>query len=167
MAEEDDRLLNLIGIGLVVALVAVIVVGVVIAMNVPANRVEPPDAEWSIRQANETHVRITHTAGESVDGAALVVTVDGYSRHPPWSREVSTGEAVAVKASRSQVVRLYWDGGRADRIQLASRYGAGTRTSTETGTAPSAMTGGRVGRVRQGFTRAAAGFLQQLADWTR
>ena len=134
MAEEDDRLLNVIGIGLVVALVVVIAVGVVIAVNVPANRVEPPDAEWSIRQANETHVRITHTAGESVDGAALVVTVDGYSRHPPWSREVSTGEAVAVEASRSQVVRLYWDGGRADRIQLASRYDAGTRTSTERGT---------------------------------
>jgi len=134
MAEEDDRLLNLIGIGLVVALVAVIVVGVVIAVNVPANRVEPPDAEWSIRQANETHVRITHTAGESVDGAALVVTVDGYSRHPSWTGAVTPGETVAIEASRSQVVRLYWDGGRADRIQLASRYGAGTRTSTERGT---------------------------------
>ena len=131
MAEKDDRLLNLIGIGLVVALVAVIVVGVVIAMNVPANRVEPPDTEWSIRQANETHVRITHTAGESVDGAALVVTVDGYSRHPSWTGAVTPDETVGIEASRSQVVRLYWDGGRADRIQLASRYGPGTRTSTE------------------------------------
>ena len=131
MAEEDDRLLNLIGIGLVVALVAVIVAGVVIAVNVPANRVEPPDAEWSFRQVNETHVRITHDAGESVDGAAIVVTVDGYSRHPSWGGAVTPGEAVAVEASRSQVVRLYWDGGRTDRFQLASRYGPGTRTTTE------------------------------------
>jgi hypothetical protein len=131
MAEEDDRLLNVIGIGLVVALVVVIVVGVVIAVNVPANRVDPPDGEWSFRQANETHVRITHDAGESVDGAALVVTVDGYSRHPSWSEAVTPGETVAIEASRGQVVRLYWDGGRTDRIQLASRYGSGTRTSTE------------------------------------
>ncbi|WP_049899210.1 type IV pilin [Halococcus agarilyticus] len=131
MADDGDRLLNVIGAALVVALVVVIVVGVVIAVNVPANRVDPPDAEWSFHQANETHVRITHDAGEAVDGAALVVTVDGYSRHPPWSREVRAGEAVAVEASRSQVVRLYWDGGRSDRVQLASRYGTGTRTSTE------------------------------------
>ena len=130
MAEEGDRLLNIIGIVLVVTLVVVIVVGVVIAVNVPANRVDTPDGEWSFRQTNETHVRITHVDGESVDGAALVVTVDGYSRHPSWNREVSAGEAVAVEASRSQVVRLYWDGGRSDRIQLASRYGAETRTST-------------------------------------
>ncbi|PSQ64893.1 MAG: hypothetical protein BRD24_08955 [Halobacteriales archaeon SW_9_67_24] len=131
MAEEGDRLLNVIGIGLVVALVGVIVVGVVIAVNVPANRVDPPDGEWSFRQANETHVRITHDAGESVDGAALVVTVDGYSRHPSWSEAVTPGETVAIEASRGQVVRLYWDGGRTDRFQLASRYGSGTRTSTE------------------------------------
>ena len=131
MAEEGDRLLNVIGIGLVVALVVVIAVGVVIAVNVPANRVDPPDAEWSFRQANETHVRITHDAGESVEGAALVVTVDGYSRHPSWTGAVTPGETVAIEASRGQVVRLYWDGGRTDRIQLASLYGAGTRTSTE------------------------------------
>jgi len=131
MAEEGDRLLNVIGIGLVVALVVVIAVGVVIAVNVPANRVDPPDGEWSFRQANETHVRITHDAGESVEGAALVVTVDGYSRHPSWSEAVTPGETVAIEASRGQVVRLYWDGGRTDRIQLASRYGSGTRTSTE------------------------------------
>ena len=57
MAEEDDRLLNVIGIGLVVALVVVIVVGVVIAVNVPANRVDPPYGEWSFRSNPPTGAR--------------------------------------------------------------------------------------------------------------
>ncbi|EMA43986.1 type IV pilin [Halococcus saccharolyticus] len=130
MAEEGDRLLNVIGGALVVALVVVIAVAVVVAVNVPANRVDAPDAEWSISQVNETHVRIAHDSGESVAGSALVVTVDGYSRHPAWDDRVTTGDAVAVEASRGQVVRLYWDGGRTDHLQLASRQGAETETAT-------------------------------------
>lgn len=130
MTDEGDRLLNVIGGVLVVALVVVIAVAVVVAVNVPANRVDAPDAEWSLRQINGTHVRIAHADGESVDGAALIVTVDGYSRHPAWNGRVTTGDAVAVEASRGQVVRLYWDGGRTDRIQLASRYGGRTQTTT-------------------------------------
>lgn len=140
MIDDGDRLLNVVGAALVVALVVVIAVGIVIAVNVPANEVDPPDAEWTFEQVNATHVRIAHDAGESVAGSALIVTVDGYSRHPSWPSEVTVGEAVAVEAARGQVVRLYWDGGRTDRVQLASRYGARTRTPNGTVTVAAATT---------------------------
>lgn len=131
MTEDGERYLNAIGAALGVALVVAVAIGVLVAMNVPANQPDPPEADWTFRQVNATNVRITHETGESVAAASLVVTVDGYERRMSWTGRVTEGDGVVVQASRHQMVRLYWDGGRSDRIQLASRDGAVTRTATE------------------------------------
>lgn len=131
MNGDSDWYLNTIGIALIIALVVAISVFVVIAVNVPGNQANPPDADWAFQQVNATHVQITHESGESVAASSLVVTVDGYERRTSWTGRATAGDAVVVQASREQVVRLYWDGGRTDRIQVASRFGGVTRTAME------------------------------------
>lgn len=124
MSDEGDRYLRLVGIGLVAALVVMSAIAVVIAVNVPENRVSPPDAEWSFEQVNATHTRITHDGGEAIPASSLIVTVDGYERHASWSGPIEAGDGATVRAARGQLVRVYWDGGHTDRFQLARRSNA-------------------------------------------
>jgi hypothetical protein len=131
MIEDGDQLLDLIGGVLVVTLVVMLGIGVLVAANAPALRADPPDADWTIQQVNTTYVRIVQTGGEPVAASSLVVTVDGYKRHASWTGRVTPGDAVAVKASRTQVVRLYWVGGRGDRVQVASRHSPATQLPAE------------------------------------
>lgn len=130
MTDEGDRLLNIIGAALVVALVVVVAVGIVIAVNVPANRVSPPEGDWTFRQINATHVQVTYESGEPITASSLVVSVDGYTRHPSWNGRVGEGDATAVQAARGQLVRVYWDGGRSDRVRLARWQGGTTWPTT-------------------------------------
>lgn len=121
MTEDDDRLLTLIGIGLVLFVVIGLVIGVLAAVNAPSQRApDPPETDWTIERVNASYVRITHDGGEPVSAEKLIVVVGGIERSPSWSGELTDGDAGVFEATSGEQVALYWDGGRADRVLLES-----------------------------------------------
>jgi hypothetical protein len=113
-----ERLLTLVGIGLALALVVGVGIALLAAASGSGGSADVPDATWTLTTVNDTHVRITHTGGQPVAAAELIVTVDGYERKTTWEGEIAEGDATVVRARQDQLVRLYWDGGRTDRAQL-------------------------------------------------
>lgn len=129
MLEDGDRILTLVGIGLAVAIALAIGVLLLAATSAPSRQPDVPTAEWSLDRVNDTHVRITHTGGDAIEGTHLVVSVDGYERAVNWPPRVVEGDAVVVRAPPGRLVRLYWDGDdRGDR-RLLGRWQLG---ATET-----------------------------------
>lgn len=116
---DDDRLLLLIGVGLVVALLVASGIAVLAAVTAPSRTPDTPVADWQLERVDGTHVRITHAGGDPVRGDRLVVSVEGYDRRADWPDRVTTGDSVVVTASEDQTIRLYWEHGRATRQQLA------------------------------------------------
>ncbi|MFC6988948.1 hypothetical protein ACFQJD_09900 [Haloplanus sp. GCM10025708] len=114
MLEDGDRILNLVGAALVLALIASLGLLVVVASEGPATAAGP-DTEWSLSRVNETHVRIAHAGGERTHASNLVVTVDGRERSVSWTGVLTRGDSGALHARSTQVIRLYWlpeDGNR-------------------------------------------------------
>lgn len=117
MLDDGDRILTLVGIGLVTLVLAGIGVSILAAMAGPSGT-EPPNAEWRLERVNDSHIRITHSEGEPVNAEELVVTVEGYERSVTWSGRVSEGDSTVVQATEDTAVHLYWKGGRGDRVSL-------------------------------------------------
>lgn len=107
MLDDGDRILNLVGAALVLALLLSLALLVVVASEGPATGAGP-DAEWTAARVNETHVRITHAGGERVHASDLVVTVGGRERHVSWTGVLTRGSSGVVHARAQRVVRLYW-----------------------------------------------------------
>lgn len=122
---DGDRSTRPIGILLVGALIAGTVVLVLAAATAPSRGPAAPSADWRLEPVGDTSVRIVHAGGQAVRGDRLVVTVEGYARHASWPTRVTRGDGAVLEASAGQTVRLYWDGGRTDRRQLA-RWVVGT-----------------------------------------
>lgn len=119
MLDDGDRILTLVGIGLVLFLLSAIGVVVLAAMAGPMGA-EPPNAQWRLERMNDSVVRITHAGGETVAASELVVTVDGFERDITWSGRIEPGDAGRLQATESSSIHLYWDGGRGDRVSLAT-----------------------------------------------
>lgn len=119
MFENGDRVLNLVGGLLVVAVISSFALLVFVGMDAPASSPNP-ETDWTLDRVNDTHVRFVHAGGESVDAAELKATVDGRARPVSWSGQVTEGESGVVRArtGSQRIVRLYWTGGRADRELL-------------------------------------------------
>lgn len=122
MIDDGDRLLNVIGIVLVLAILAAIAILVLAAMSAPTSEgpSDGPTADWRLERVNETHVRVLHVGGDPVRASELVVTVDGNPRHPRWSAgTVSEGDTAVLLVREGQAVRLFWTGTPGDRELLA------------------------------------------------
>lgn len=119
MFEDGDRILDLVGVALVVGVV--IAVGVVALNFDPPSEEQPPEANWTIERVNDSHVRVTHTGGEPVRTDELRVTVDSIKRDTDWSDPVAEGDITAVDASPGAMVRVVWLGGRGNRVVMANR----------------------------------------------
>lgn len=119
MLDDGDTVLNLMGVGLVLAvLVGLAVVGLNFSA---ASGEDVPDAEWTIERVNASVVEITHADGDPVRTDDLRVTVDSVSRDTSWTDPVTEGESTTVPASDSSLVRVVWNGGRGDREIMASQ----------------------------------------------
>lgn len=118
MLEDGDTILTLVGAALVVGLV---VAGGVVALNFdpPADE-DPPAANWTVERVNSSHVRVTHAGGDPVSTDELRVTADGLQRSTDWSDPVTPGESTVVDAVPGTNVRVVWQGGRANRVVMAS-----------------------------------------------
>jgi hypothetical protein len=127
MADDGDRLLNYVGVLLVVGIAAALVVLFLSATSAPARQAEPPETDWAFERVNGSHARIVHSGGEPVSAERLVVLANRYERPVTWEGRLTRGDGGVVRVGPGQSVRLYWDGGRADRQLLA-----GWNTDTDT-----------------------------------
>jgi len=106
---DGERLLDLVGVALAVALVAGL--AMVIALGIsggPDGTEDAPVANWNPERINDTHVRIIHAGGDPVDTDGLVVTVGGNRRTVTWSKTLFEGDAGVVRARTGETVELYW-----------------------------------------------------------
>ena len=117
MLEDGDRILDLVGVVLVLGLLAA--VGVVALNFDPPQDDQPPEAEWTIERVNASVVNVTHAGGEPVRTDELRVTVDSLRRDTTWEDPVAPGDSTLVSASEGTMVRVVWLGGRGDRVVMA------------------------------------------------
>jgi hypothetical protein len=120
MTEPDwDRLLDLFGVVLVLAIVGSLVLLGLGATSVQQETAAGPDADWTLERVNESHVRVWHDGGEPVPTEYLSVAVDGRHRRVYWTATVLTeGEYGVVRAGRSTRVALLWQRTEGDRTVL-------------------------------------------------
>lgn len=118
MLDDEERILNLVGVTL--ALVLVVSVGLLALSSLSAQPADVPDAEWSLSRVDDSHVRVAHAGGEPVAVANLTVAVDGRVRHPSWSDDTLTeGEYGVVRADANATVTLLLEREAAKRQVLA------------------------------------------------
>lgn len=108
--EGGDRILNLVGVGLVVfvllALGAVVLAGSFGASG--GSDVEAPQVNWTAERINDTHIRLIHGGGPPVQINNLIVTVGKTDRGIRRQREIYGGEGFVVPAQEGAQVSLYW-----------------------------------------------------------
>jgi len=120
MLEDGDAILRLVGVVLVVG----VLVGVgIVAISIGAGPIGEgaPDANFTIERVNGSYVQVTHTGGEPVSASNLVVTVDSLRRETRWTGVLAEGDSTLVRAGTSSLVRVNWDGGRAEKAVLEKR----------------------------------------------
>jgi hypothetical protein len=119
MLEDGDRVLDLVGVLLVIAVLGglgIIAVGIA---NPGPDPQPTPEANFTFERVNESQVRITHAGGPPVAAADLLVIVDGLERNPGWESNVGEDDTGLVLATEGATVTVYWDGGRADKRVLS------------------------------------------------
>lgn len=116
---DGDRILRLVGIGLVAAIVVALGIMAVAFASGPTESADI-EAEWDLERVNDTHARIVHAGGEPVEGENLVVTVDSYERQVRLRSVVVEGDAIVFEARPDQVIRLYWDAGQGESDLLGT-----------------------------------------------
>jgi len=123
MYEITQRAVSpVIGVVLLIALVVLMSATVsVFAIEMGQNNPEPtflegddheqptPDVEWEI-DASGGIAQITHDGGESIDGDALEIMVDGTERGG-FDGTVSEGDSTTLAASSGDEIRLEWTAG--------------------------------------------------------
>lgn len=118
--DSDSRLLTVIGVVLVAFIAFQLVVVALVFLNPPSERgAETPETTWRVERVNETHVRIAHAGGTTVDSSNLTVTVNGFERRASWPDRVGEGDESVVLADPGARVGLYWTGGEGNRDLLA------------------------------------------------
>lgn len=117
---DGDRLLDAVGIVLVLAVVASLLFVGMMVVDPPENTHDEPTTDWTLQRENDTHVRIVHAGGESVHADDLMVTVDGDRQTVTASGRVNEGDALVVAAEPGSNIELYWTGGRGGPVLLST-----------------------------------------------
>lgn len=116
---DDDRLIDVVGVVLVVLIVMALAVIVLAGATAPSRDLgEPPAANWTIERVSDRYVNVTHSGGDPVEASDLVVSVAGVERGAGRTDRITEGEAMTVPARSGQEVRLYWVAGRDERVLL-------------------------------------------------
>jgi hypothetical protein len=118
-----DRLLTLVGVGLVAAVVLALGV-VAVAFAVGPSDGGAVEADLRLERVNDTHAKIVHAGGEPVESENLVVTVDSYERPVDMPRLLAEGDEVVFELRDDQGARLVYDEGRNER-EILSRLRPG------------------------------------------
>jgi hypothetical protein len=118
---DGDRVLTLVGVGLVVA-IAVALGFIAVGFTVGSSEDPMPDSDLSLERVNETHGKIVHKGGEPIETGNLVLTVDSYEREQltrGMPRLIVEGDEVVFDVRDDQSARLVYDLGRGDREIVA------------------------------------------------
>lgn len=116
---DDDRLIDVVGVVVVVFIVLALAVIVLAGATAPSREVgDAPGGNWTIERVNDRQVNVTRAGGEPVSASDLVVSVAGIEHGPGRSDRLTDGEAMTVPARPGQEVRLYWLAGRDQRVLL-------------------------------------------------
>jgi hypothetical protein len=120
---DGDRLLTLVGVGLVVAIVVALGF-VAIGFTVGSSGPQAPDAaeNLTLERVNDTHGKIVHGGGEPIETENLVLAVDSYDREQLTQRMprlVVEGDEIVFDIRDDQVARLVYDLGRGDQEIVA------------------------------------------------
>ncbi|MFB6227264.1 MAG: type IV pilin [Halobacteriales archaeon] len=123
MSDElgGDRVLTLVGVGLVVAIVVALGF-IAVGFTVGSSEDQMPDADLSLERVNKTHAKIVHKGGEPIKTENLVLTVDSYEREQltrGMSRLIVEGDEIVFDVRDDQSARLVYDLGRGDREIVA------------------------------------------------
>jgi hypothetical protein len=117
-----DRFVTAVAVA-VGALVLFSVLVVVFAPSATPERGEdPPPVDWSFERVNESHVRITHAGGPTLDGSNVSVAVGQQELRPDgivWNGSVAENDSSVVPAPRGRVVEVFWLGDRRIHHQMA------------------------------------------------
>lgn len=117
---DGNRLLNTVGVVLVLAVVGGVVFVGALVVNPPENPQNAPEVNWTLERANDTHVRIVHAGGEPLGADELLVSVDGNRREFATSDPtVGEGDELVVRAAEGTNVELHWTGGERGAVFLA------------------------------------------------
>lgn len=117
---EGDRLLDLFGILLAVAIVGALVLLGLGATSVGEEPTAPPETDWTLTRVNESHVRVAHAGGEPVRAEYLTLAVDGQPRRVGWTAAILVdGEYGLVRANEGTRVTLVWERSETDRRVLS------------------------------------------------
>lgn len=120
---DGDRILDLVGVGLVVLLVAGLGVVVLAGMSGSGGGEQfRPEANWSVDRVNDTHVRIVHEGGDAVQADDLIVVVGKVDRGIRRQKILQKGEGLVVAVPRNESVVLYWKAGEAKRRVTLARW---------------------------------------------
>lgn len=113
---DGDRLLDLFGIVLVLAIVGALALIGLGVTSAPQESTGPPETDWTLTRVNESHVRVSHAGGEPVRADHLTVAVDGQPRRVRWTAAMLTdGDSGTVRAGTGTRVTLIWQRSEADR----------------------------------------------------
>lgn len=116
---DGDRLLDLFGVALVLAIVGAFALIGLGATSVGEESTGAPETEWTLTRVNESHARVSHAGGEPVRTDRLTVAVDGQPRRVQWSATTLVdGESGIVRVSEGARVTLVWERSEADRRVL-------------------------------------------------
>lgn len=116
---DGDTMLNLVGAGLVVALVVgLVVVGLSFAGG--SSETEAPQVDWTVERINDTAIRVTHDGGDPVRTDELTVRVESFRRETDFTDPVTESESTVVQASDDSLVRIVWSGGRTNDVIMYS-----------------------------------------------
>ena len=116
---DGDRLLDVFGVALVLAIVGAFVLIGLGATSVGEEKTAAPETDWTLTRINESHVRVSHAGGEPVRIERLTVAVDGQPRRARWTEAILTdGGYGVVRASAGTRVTLIWERSEAERRVL-------------------------------------------------
>lgn len=113
---DGDRMLDLFGVVLVLAIVGGLVLLGLGATSIQGESTSAPESDWTLTRINESHVRVSHAGGEPVPTEHLSVAVDGQHRRVQWSATLLTdGEYGVVRAGENGSVTLLWQRSEGER----------------------------------------------------
>lgn len=129
MSDEDgdgDLILDLVGIGLVVLILVMVgTIGFVVINGTDANNEDATlmkrggpadsptiDGNWSAQRVNDSHVQLTHTGNDTVNGTKMIVRIDQETKNPTWGETITPNESVVIQANSGSRVELFWRTGQ-------------------------------------------------------
>lgn len=119
---DDDRFVTAIALAVGALVVFSALVVVFAPSETPRRGTEAPPVTWSFDRVNDSHVRVTHADGPTLDGSNVSVAVGQQELRPDgvvWEGSVAENDSSVVPAPQGRVVEVFWLDDRQVHHQMA------------------------------------------------